>query len=338
MNKIFKIKSFLFVLVVSILGASCTQKEIDKTVTLAPTPTINQFIAKNGELSMLSEALKKTGLDKTLEGSGTFTLLMPTNAAFKAYLGEKGTIANTSIADLTLVLNNHLLTTIKKSSDFVTGYSKTSYPGKVAGTFLSLYTSTVGGVSFNGANVTAADINATNGVMHILDKVIAGLSIVNHASANPNFSTLVKVISSDTNATSARGYGDQTAVATALTTNTTPLTVFAPTNAAFVALDAELKTTFVKPVKNTASKTGAGLTTAMITKVLQYHVTVGNVLASSLTEGQDVVTLETQTFKIGLVGGANITDAKSRKTNIVATDVICTNGVIHAVDKVLLPN
>jgi uncharacterized surface protein with fasciclin (FAS1) repeats len=338
MNNIFKIKSFFIVLLVSILGTSCTQKEVDKTVTLVPTPTITGFIAKNAELSMLLEALQKTGLDKTLDGSGTFTAFLPTNSAFKAFLGETGTIGNTSVGNLTLVLNNHVLTSVKKSTDFVTGYSKTTYPGTVAGTFLSLYTSnTVAGISLNGANVTSSNIIASNGVMHVIDKVITGLSIVNQAKANPDFSTLVKVITSDTDATTARGYGNQEAVAKVLTVNTAPLTVFAPNNSAFVALDTELKTTFVKPVRNTATKTGAGLTTAQITKILQYHVTSGSVLAASLTEGQVVTSLNSQTFKIGLVGGANILDAKSRTTNIIATDVICTNGVIHVVDKVLLP-
>ena len=75
-----------------------------------------------------------------------------------------------------------------------------------------------------------------------------------------------------------------------------------------------------------------------MTKVLQYHVVNGNILAASLTEGQIVTTLQTpQTFTIQLTGGAKIKDANNRISTIIATDVQCSNGVIHVLDKVLLP-
>lgn len=63
----------------------------------------------------------------------------------------------------------------------------------------------------------------------------------------------------------------------------------------------------------------------------------GKVLSTSLTEGQQVTTLQTGKFTIGLSGGAKITDAKGRVANITTTDLQCTNGVIHVVDKVILP-
>jgi uncharacterized surface protein with fasciclin (FAS1) repeats len=78
-----------------------------------------------------------------------------------------------------------------------------------------------------------------------------------------------------------------------------------------------------------------------LTKVLQYHVvSPANVLAATLTEGQVVTPIlaPAQTFKVSLTGGAKITDANSRISNITAFDVQCSNGVIHVLDKVLLPN
>ena len=83
----------------------------------------------------------------------------------------------------------------------------------------------------------------------------------------------------------------------------------------------------------------ASVSAANLTKVLQYHVVSGNVLAASLTEGQIVTPILTpaQTFTIQLAGGAKIKDANDRISTIVATDVQCSNGVIHVLDKVLLP-
>ena len=60
--------------------------------------------------------------------------------------------------------------------------------------------------------------------------------------------------------------------------------------------------------------------------------------STSLTNGQVVSTFAGQNFTIGLTGGATITDASSRVSNIVATDVQCSNGIIHVIDKVLSPN
>ena len=109
--------------------------------------------------------------------------------------------------------------------------------------------------------------------------------------------------------------------------NAGPFTVFAPTNAAFTAFNTEL-----------APGGLAGVSIPNLTKVLQYHVTNGNVLAASLFEGQVVSTLETpQTFEIQLTGGPKIKDVRNRISNITATDVQCDNGVIHVLDKVLLP-
>ena len=80
------------------------------------------------------------------------------------------------------------------------------------------------------------------------------------------------------------------------------------------------------------------ISAATLNKVLQYHVVSGaNVLAASLTEGQQVTTFQTGKFTIGLTGGAKITDLNNRVSNIIATDVQGTNGVVHAIDKVLLP-
>jgi uncharacterized surface protein with fasciclin (FAS1) repeats len=147
--------------------------------------------------------------------------------------------------------------------------------------------------------------------------VIGLPSVVTFAAADPNFSTLAGALTA------------QGLVSTLQSTTTppSPFTVFAPTNAAFAALDAEIPGVV------------ASLTSAQLSSVLTYHVVAGaNVLSSTLTQGQVVTTFETGTLTVGLTGGAKLTDERNRITNIVAVDVQAANGVIHVLDNVLLPN
>ena len=150
--------------------------------------------------------------------------------------------------------------------------------------------------------------------MHTVDAVIGLPNLVTHAAANPNFSSLTGIVNS----------APQAAVKTALL-GTGPLTVFAPTNAAFTALNTEL-----------APGGTAGVSDANITKVLQYHVVSGNLLAANLVAGS-VSTVLGQNFTLALTPAAQITDIRSRVSGVTPADVQCTNGVIHVLNKVLLP-
>ena len=184
---------------------------------------------------------------------------------------------------------------------------------------LSMYVDITSSVKLNGvANVTIADVIASNGVIHVVDAVIGLPTIVTHALANKNFSSLVSALT---------GAGQPDFVT--ILSGTGPFTVFAPTNTAFTALNAELAPGGI-----------ASVSAANLTKVLQYHVvSPANVLAATLTEGQMVTPILTpaQKFTIQLTGGAKIKDVNNRLSNIIITDVQCANGVIHAVDRVLLP-
>jgi uncharacterized surface protein with fasciclin (FAS1) repeats len=172
-----------------------------------------------------------------------------------------------------------------------------------------------GKVMLNGvATVTTADIIASNGVIHVVDKVIGLPTIVTHATANPNFTSLVGALT---------GAGQPDFVT--ILSGTGPFTVFAPTNDAFTALNTELVSGGIKCVS-----------AANLTKVLQYHVVSGNILAASLTEGQIVVAINTTNFTV-IDRRRKIKDLNNRISTVVATDVQCSNGVIHVLNKVLLP-
>lgn len=318
MKNVSKIRNLALIALFSIVAVSCDDDDnnvvVDNTITGKASATAN--------LSILVQALVKADLATTLQGAGPYTVFAPTNEAFATFLATTpyATINDVPKDALTQILLNHVVTGTVKSTDLTTGYIKTLAKGTASTTnTLSMYVNTSSGVKLNGiSTVTAADIMASNGVIHIVDKVIDLPTIVTHAAANANFSTLVSVLNRS----------GQPNFITALSA-TGPFTVFAPTNAAFTALDTELAPGGI-----------AGVSAADLTKALQYHVvSPANVLAASLTEGQVVTPILTpaQNFTIQLSGGAKIKDANNRISNIIITDVQCSNGVIHAIGKVLLP-
>jgi len=282
--------------------------------------TITGIAQTNANLSILVQALVKADLASTLQGVGPYTVFAPTDAAFVAFLKTTpyATLNDVPKDVLTQILLNHVVSGKVKSTDLTTGYVKTLAKSATSGTnTMSMYVDLRSGVKLNGtASVTTADIMASNGVIHVVDKVIGLPTIVTHATANPNFTSLVGALT---------GAGQPDFVT--ILSSAGPYTVMAPTNTAFTDLNTELAPGGI-----------AGVSTANLTKVLTYHVANGNVLAASLTEGQMITTLQTpQKYTIQLAGGAKIKDANNRISTIIATDVQCSNGVIHVINKVLLP-
>ncbi len=151
---------------------------------------------------------------------------------------------------------------------------------------------------------TAATTDATTPVT---DVPAADGDIVAVASANPNFSTLVAAVGAAGLVETLQGAG--------------PFTVFAPTNDAFAALPAGLVDALLLPENKDA-----------LTQILTYHVVSGKVLAADVVAG-DVPTVQGTNITITTDGGVKIFDA-----NVVQTDVMATNGVIHVIDQVLVPD
>lgn len=164
------------------------------------------------------------------------------------------------------------------------------------------------------SKVVQANITLGFLVVHKVDKVIPLPTVVTHAAANGMFSSLVGALTNPS----------QPPVAIILS-GTGPFTVFAPTNAAFTSLNNELAPGGI-----------ASVSAANLTKVLQYHVVSGNILASSLSNNLQVTTLLSQNFTVNLPP-PSMKDANGRVSNIIKTDVQCTNGIVHVLDKVLLP-
>jgi uncharacterized surface protein with fasciclin (FAS1) repeats len=277
---------------------------------------VADLTAGDARLSILGEALEAADLTATFRSPGNYTVFAPTNDAFAALLTELGITKNQ------LLGNKPLLTSVPQYHVLDTRVSRPAIP---AGLAISPLSGGVFKIDANGAalvitdgrnrrsNIIDADVAATNGVVHLIDKVLlpADKNIVQTAQSLPLFSILVEaVVAADLQgALSAAG----------------PLTVFAPTNEAFVALLTELG----------LSKADLLANKPLLTKVLTYHVLNGRVLKAAVPAGAPITTLQGETFTVD--AALAITDRRGRKSNITGTDVLASNGVIHVIDRVLLP-
>ena len=263
-----------------------------------------------------SSKLGAAGLSATLAGPGPFTVFAPTNDAFAALLAELGVTREQLLNDkplLTTVLSYHVLPGSVPSSQVPVGKAITTLQGGI----FKAESAASGLVMTDGRNrsarVIATDLSASNGVIHIVDTVIlpANKNVVETAQATPAFSTLVEAVV-------AAGLADALSAPG-------PLTVFAPTNAAFVALLAELGITKDQLLADTA----------LLREVLAYHVVEGRVLKADVPVGTSIGTVQGDTFTVSM--SLVIADQRSRTASIVATDVLASNGVIHVIDNVILP-
>lgn len=288
------------------LFTSCEEEQKDE-MKLTSEMTIAEYAVSDNNFSILVQALTKAELVGALSGEGNFTVFAPTNAAFEALFTQLGVsgISDLSKEALTPILLYHVLGEEKKSGMLASGYFNTLSPSQSS--FLSLNINLTGGVKLNkNTNVIQADVDVKNGVIHAIDKVLLPPTVVDHALANDSFSILVQAVAKAGLVETLSGTG--------------PFTIFAPTNAAFEALFAQLGITGIND-----------LTAEQLTPILLYHVVSGNVRSTTLTPGS----VET------LNGSINVTltpaPAINTDSKIIATDVQGANGVIHVIDKVLLP-
>jgi len=281
-----------------------------------PMLSIAEIAASDENFSTLVTALDAAGLVETLAGEGAFTVFAPTNAAFEAL----GDALNDVLADsdlLTQVLLYHVVDGKVMSPDALALAG--SEVETLSGDKITL---SIEGESLyiNDAMVTAVDIEASNGVIHVIDAVLlppaddmgaemsdAPGTIVDIAVADERFTTLVTALQQAELVETLAGEGD--------------FTVFAPTNDAFAALGDTLDAVLAD--------------NELLTKVLLYHVLSGSVFSeTALTlDGQEVETLSGDKFAVSVMdGNLYINDAM-----VIIADIEASNGVIHVIDAVLVP-
>jgi transforming growth factor-beta-induced protein len=305
------------------IAASATGciKSGDNKVAVAPAVaqapqagTIVEIAAGNPAFSTLVTAVKAAGLAETLSGNGPFTVFAPTNEAFAAL--PKGTLEKLLKPEnrdlLKKVLTYHVVSGDLMAKDLRSGNVTT-----VAGSTIAVKVQN-GKVSVNNSNVVKADVDAKNGVIHVIDKVLlppdlmaatpaATQSVVEIAAGNPSFSTLVTAVKAAGLAETLSGKG--------------PFTVFAPTNEAFAALPKGTLEKLLKPENRDLLK-----------KVLTYHVVSGDLMAKDLRSGK-VTTVAGSPVTVQ-VGHSSVT---VNNATVVKADIDAKNGVVHVIDKVLLP-
>ena len=287
---------------ISLFTAACTDD--NAAGNPAPIPNIAQIVAQSPNFSTLNAALVRTNLTGALT-SGALTVFAPDNAAF---INSGITDINAvPVTKLDSILKYHVLGQIVGSSVVPVSDTVKSILGK------NIFASrNINGVFVNGVNIDQADILASNGVIHKIHNVLIPptKTIAEIASGDTSFSFLVAALVKLNLVSAVSGPGKYT--------------VFAPTNAAFRA--AGITDINAVPI-------------ATLDAVVKYHVLTTNVFASDLVNNATATTLQGGTITIATTpaAGVKITGSAQPFSTITAVNITATNGVIHVLNRVMLP-
>jgi uncharacterized surface protein with fasciclin (FAS1) repeats len=286
----------------SVFAVSCS----DDDEATPPAQTITDIVVSDPNFSTLEAAVVKAGLANALATGNPLTVFAPDNAAFAASGISEATIASLPVSTVDSILKYHVLAALVTSTSVPASDAVTPLLG------INLFASkNANGVFMNGIKVKQADISASNGVIHVIEKVLIPptQTIAQIAASDTSFSFLVAAVSKVGLLGAISGPGK--------------FTVFAPTNAAFRA---------------------AGITDinavplATLETVVKYHVLATNVFASDLINNTTAQTIQGGNLRITLPPAAvKIDGSASPVSNIATANITATNGVIHVIDRVLLP-
>lgn len=255
-----------------------------------------------GSFKTLLAAASAAGLADTLATGGPFTVFAPTDEAFaKLPEGTIDALLN-DIPTLKSILLYHVVSGKVMAADVVKMQSAKSLFGQ------DIAIETGEGVRVAGAGVATTDIQASNGVIHVIDTVMMPKNIVEVAASNDDFSTLVAAV--------------KAADLAGVLSGSDAFTVFAPTNAAFAKLDSDMLTDLLKPENK-----------AKLQSILTFHVVPGRLSSADVAGAKKLTTVQGESLNVKTKGDAvTVGGAK-----VVAVDVPALNGVIHVIDTVLVP-
>ncbi|MBK6578200.1 MAG: fasciclin domain-containing protein [Sandaracinaceae bacterium] len=292
------------------LAVGCGDSNGTPNTDAGQTGTIVDVAVGNDDFSILVAALTRAELVTTLQSAGPFTVFAPTNAAFAASDITLDDVETMDVDALTQILLYHVISGASVGSGAVTAGPVDSAAEDTTGTWnLSLILGTTGGVTLNGgnaqtggANVVTADVAASNGVIHIIDRVLLPPTITD-MTAYAGLTDLRQAVVDADLATTLSGAG--------------PFTVFAPTNAAF-------------------PDGGARPTGDALSNILLYHVVAAGVPSGSVPARANAVAENeagnNMTLLFDTTSGVAVNGI-----DVILADVGCTNGVVHVIDGVLLP-
>ncbi|WP_164111637.1 MULTISPECIES: fasciclin domain-containing protein [Sphingobacterium] len=301
--------------VCALMMVSCSDKED------SPNPqeekTITAIVSSDNNFSILKAAVVRAGLAATLDGTGPFTVFAPTNAAFqKAGFSNEASIATVPVETLKSILLYHTVATKATAGSLPTASNTAVKTVQGADIYV---TKSAAGVYVNGAMVTKADVTAKNGVIHVIDNVLMPPTgnIVQVLSGKPDYSFLVAAV--------VRASQGAVNVKAVLEANG-PLTVFAPTNQAFI----QAGFASVQAVQ--------AADPATLTSILTGHVVEGRIFSNAVQNNLSVKTLAQNNIVFGV--GSSVTvkgNGNTTAATVTSVNLTTTNGVIHTIDKVLLP-
>lgn len=317
LKNILRRSALLLTLSIPVLFSSC---EKDDDIT---TNTITDIVVAGANFTSLEAAVLKANLQGTLSGTTQYTVFAPDDAAFTAS-GITSTVLNSlTPAQASNIILYHALPGTILAANVPAGPNAKVTTASGDSVFV---TRNASGVYVNGINVTTADVTADNGVVHVVGRVLMPPSgNIVETAISAGLDSLVKAVLRATN-----GPGGDPALAGTLSSAT--LTVFAPTNAAFTQLLSALSLT---DINNIPMPT--------LLAVLQYHVVGGRAFSSDLANGSLPMLANGNTtinLTNGTAGGPTITgngNGATNRSNITATNIVCRNGVVHLIDRVLLP-
>jgi len=306
-----RIRTTLTLLVVAAVAVAAIGASASASTTsrLAGDKNIVETAVAAGQFNTLASLLTKTGLADTLATGGTFTVFAPTDEAFAKVPKATLDALAENPAQLKSVLLYHAVPGRLTAADVVKLSSAKTLEGR------SLAIKVVDGAVFvDQAKVTTPDVMASNGVIHVIDSVLIpkaapaapAKNIVQSAIAAGQFKTLASLLTKAGLAGTLQGKG--------------PFTVFAPTDAAFAKVP---KATLATLAKNKAK----------LRAVLLYHVVKGKVTAAQAMKLRTAKTLNGKPLAIRLSGGKVLVGGAT----VTKADVTASNGVIHVINKVLVP-
>jgi len=296
-------------LIVFIAGAFTT---CDKKETVVIQDNLDTIINANADLSLFKAALIKTKLTTFTQGPGPFTVYAPNNAAFNA-MGVNSE-ADLNLIDSSLlatILTNHLQTGLRTSYEIPVGPNGTI--GTIGG-FTVYASKTAANVAYiNGGKLLQTDIKASNGTMHIIEKVLLPplTTTLGNLALIPNAKLFLQAI-------------NKAAVTSSFIVN--PATVFAPTNAAMIAAGYD----------STSIANANAATITLLSNILKYHVISSRIFSNDFKDG-NLKTLQGTNIVISS-GGTKIKGTNNPSSyNIIIKNIVSSTGVIHQIDGLLLP-
>ncbi len=305
--------------------------------------TIVEIAIETDDLSLLVEALQtaNAGLVETLSGDGPFTVFAPTNEAFEELLDILGDDFH-SLSDfdtqaerdiLVKVLTYHVVVgTAAFKDDLSNGQQIETFQGENVGINIKNGSVRIEDATDDKAKVVLPDVEASNGVVHVIDKVLLPQEVLDILfPPTPNIVELAQSVDDLSLLVDALIQADAGLVE--VLSGDGPFTVFAPTNKAFADLLYALGSNF-----NSLADFDTPAEKELLAKVLTYHVVAGEALASGdLKDHQRLHTVQGEDVIIRLNHGVFVRDKTHVDAEVTGADNVASNGIVHIIDKVLLP-